>query len=360
MRVGIDRPIPGGGRFFDDDGIVHEASIEAIAAAGITKGCNPPYQTAYCPSAPVTRGQMAAFLVRALDLSDTGGGNSFVDDDGSVFEADIARLAAAGITKGCNPPVNDHFCPNDRVTRGQMAAFLVRALAYTDGGAGDLFTDDDGSVFESQIDRLAVAGVTKGCNPPANDHFCPNDFVTRAEMATFLTRALDLRSRAVPERLQGMRGTELDILGDAESRGCSDGDGSECSLSYTVDGEFHFVAGWYAPSWSSLTATQRSQFLSDKVRVDAVFDDVPLTLPDPEVIYDGDQTYKIYSYSFPDWLEGNHVLEVITVDEVNDYEWTAVVTITARGPGYQGLPPTEQWRILAPPPSLRLEKWAAP
>ncbi len=53
-------------------------------------------------------------------------GSVFVDDDGSVFEADIERLAAAGITKGCNPPVNDRFCPNDPVTRGQMAAFLVR------------------------------------------------------------------------------------------------------------------------------------------------------------------------------------------------------------------------------------------
>ena len=52
----------------------------------------------------------------------------FVDDDVSVFEADIERLAAAGITRGCNPPVNDRFCPDDPVTRGQMAAFLHRAL----------------------------------------------------------------------------------------------------------------------------------------------------------------------------------------------------------------------------------------
>jgi hypothetical protein len=51
-----------------------------------------------------------------------------VDDDGSIFEADIAKLAAAGITRGCNPPVNDRFCPTDPVTRQQMAAFLHRAL----------------------------------------------------------------------------------------------------------------------------------------------------------------------------------------------------------------------------------------
>ena len=70
---------------------------------------------------------MAAFLVRFLGLSDDGGGNSFIDDDGSTFENDIAKLAAAGITAGCNPPTNDRFCPEQSVTRGQMAAFLRRA-----------------------------------------------------------------------------------------------------------------------------------------------------------------------------------------------------------------------------------------
>ena len=55
-------------------------------------------------------------------------GTDFVDDDGSVFEQDIEKLAAAGITAGCNPPANTNFCPDSPLTRGQMAAFLVRAL----------------------------------------------------------------------------------------------------------------------------------------------------------------------------------------------------------------------------------------
>ena len=71
-----------------------------------------------------------------------------------------------------------------------MAAFLVRALSYTDNGGGDLFIDDDGSIFEDQIDKLATAGVTLGCNPPTNDLFCPDDNVTRGQMAAFLHRAL--------------------------------------------------------------------------------------------------------------------------------------------------------------------------
>ena len=183
--------LPPGGTFTDDNGNVHEGYIEAIAALGITKGCNPPVNDRYCPSEPVTRGEMAAFLARALDLPPSAD-NAFVDDAASVFEGEINSLAHAGITKGCDPPLNQHFCPNDPVTRGQMAAFLVRAFGYTDNGGGNLFTDDDGSVFEDDIDRLGTAGVTKGCNPPANDMFCPNDLVRRDQMASFLGRALGL------------------------------------------------------------------------------------------------------------------------------------------------------------------------
>lgn len=115
-----------GGAFIDDDGNVHEGYIEAIAAEGITRGCNPPDNDRYCPADPVTRGEMAAFLTRALSLAGSGT-DRFVDDEDSIFEDDINALAEAGITRGCNPPDNDRFCADDPVTRAQMAAFLHRA-----------------------------------------------------------------------------------------------------------------------------------------------------------------------------------------------------------------------------------------
>ena len=177
------------GRFIDDGLSIFEADIEWMADQGITKGCNPPLNDRFCPSDPVTRGEMAAFLVRGLDLTDRQD-NPFRDDDGSIFEADIERLAAAGITSGCNPPANDRFCPDRPVTRGEMAALLVRALDYTDDGGGDLFLDDNDSIFENHIDRLATAGVTKGCNPPANDRYCPDHVAPRGQMGAFLHRAL--------------------------------------------------------------------------------------------------------------------------------------------------------------------------
>ncbi|MCP4303640.1 MAG: hypothetical protein GY788_01905 [bacterium] len=171
--------------------IANSAFIDEIiwlSDQSITKGCNPPANSRFCPTDPVTRGEMAAFLVRVLNLSgpDTA---PFTDAVGSIFEADIAKLAAAGITKGCNPPANSNYCPNRVVTRGEMAAFLVRAFDL-ETGSGNTFTDDDESVFEVDIARLATAGVTKGCNPPANTRFCPDSPVTREQMAAFLSRAV--------------------------------------------------------------------------------------------------------------------------------------------------------------------------
>ncbi len=188
--------LPPGGTFLDDDNSQHQGSIEAIAALGITRGCNPPVNDLFCPKDSVTRAQMAAFLVRALDLPPTTQA-PFVDIDG-VFVDDINRLAASGITRGCNPPANNRYCPDRSVSRAQMAAFLVRALGLP-ATTTSPFTDSAG-VFQDDINRLAAAGITVGCNPPANDRFCPDSHVTREQMATFLTRGLGLTPLNPPPR----------------------------------------------------------------------------------------------------------------------------------------------------------------
>lgn len=177
------------GRFHDDDGSTFEADIEWIADRGITRGCNPPANTEFCPGAVVSRGEMATFLVRALGLA-ASRNDTFDDDTGSVHEAAIDAFAAAGITRGCDPPSNDRFCPDGSVTRGEMATFLARALRLP-AAQSDVFGDDDGSLHEDAVDRLAAAGITRGCNPPTNSRFCPDHPVTRGEMAALLRRALE-------------------------------------------------------------------------------------------------------------------------------------------------------------------------
>lgn len=187
--------LPPGGTFYDDDGSVHEGAIEALVATGITNGCTTT-PARFCPRDPVTREAMAAFLVRALGLETTEATNLFMDDDESAFEAEIDSLAAAGIATGCG---NGLFCPKRLVTRAEMATFLVRAFAGEGpfDPAPNAFLDDEGSVHEPDIDRLASMGVTNGCG---EERYCPFGAVTRAEMASFITRALGLEPIVPPVR----------------------------------------------------------------------------------------------------------------------------------------------------------------
>jgi len=178
-----------GSPFVDDNGHIFENAITWLANKGITQGCNPPTNDRFCPDDPVTRGQMAVFLVRAFGYSDNGGGNLFVDDNGLFYENSADRLFTAGVTVGCNPPTNNRYCGERDVTRGQMAAFLARAFDLAPYNGPDRFVDDNGHLFEGAIERLAQAGITLGCNPPTNNRFCPDQAVTRGQMAAFLKRA---------------------------------------------------------------------------------------------------------------------------------------------------------------------------
>ncbi len=173
ITLTIQRPYP----FTDIDGFENE--IAWLYREGITGGCT---STRFCPTNSVTRGQMAAFLNRALGLPATGS-DFFDDDDGTAFEGDINRLAAAGITGGC---ATRRFCPGATVTREQMASFLARAFNLP-GATSDYFGDDKASIHEGDINRLAQSGITGGC---ATGRYCPSSHVTREQMAAFLYRAL--------------------------------------------------------------------------------------------------------------------------------------------------------------------------
>jgi hypothetical protein len=174
-------------RFVDISGSVFLSAIEHLAVVGVTQGCNPPHNTSYCPDNRVTRGQMAAFLARAFDLPQTSQ-DFFSDDEGAFYEDAANRMAAGGLTTGCAP---NRYCGEQAIPRAQMAAMLSRGLNLPPSGS-DRFVDDNASQFEGAINRVAAAGITFGCNPPQNSRFCPGDSVTRGQMAGFVRRTLDL------------------------------------------------------------------------------------------------------------------------------------------------------------------------
>ncbi len=165
--------------FNDIAGHQFEADINWLRTHGLTSGCG---GGRYCPDGLVTRAQMATFLDRALGLPATGA-DHFTDDEGSVHEAAINRLATAGITTGCEAA---RYCPSGLVTRAQMATFLARAFDLDASGV-DWFGDDDRSIHQGSINRVAWAGITHGCRPSA---YCPDGRVTRGQMAAFLHRAM--------------------------------------------------------------------------------------------------------------------------------------------------------------------------
>ncbi|WP_052343677.1 S-layer homology domain-containing protein [Bacillus massiliigorillae] len=113
---------------FSDVGAASVASgyIQSAVEAGIINGF--PDGT-YRPNESVTRGQLAIFLSRAFNLTDTAPVNFSDVSKNSVAYEYIGRLVAANITMGYG---DNTFRPNDAVTRGQFSAFLTRAIQYVE------------------------------------------------------------------------------------------------------------------------------------------------------------------------------------------------------------------------------------
>ena len=177
--------------FIDDNTQQLEDEINRIASAGITLGCDKARRL-YCPDKPVTRAQMAAFLTRALKLPTPTNAKAFADiPTDHTFRNAIAAIASAGITLGCDK-ARRLYCPDKPVTRAQMAAFLTRALKLPTPTNAKAFADiPTDHTFRNAIAAIASAGITLGCDK-ARRLYCPDKPVTRAQMAAFLTRALEI------------------------------------------------------------------------------------------------------------------------------------------------------------------------
>lgn len=166
--------------FTDIAGSQFAGDIDWAYNNDITRGCT---TTKFCPTAVVTRDQMASFLDRMFKFPTTAQ-DFFTDDEGNQHEGAINRLAAAGVTGGCSA---SKYCPGATVTREQMASFIARAadLPYP---ANNPFYDDDFRPHEGNINRIAAEGIGTGCG---TYRFCPAAGVTRGQMVAFLHRITD-------------------------------------------------------------------------------------------------------------------------------------------------------------------------
>jgi hypothetical protein len=166
--------------------------IERLATAGITGGCG---GGNYCPETAVSRGQMAVFLERGMNSSSytppAATGTVFGDVPTSYWSASwVEKLFADGITGGCG---GGNYCPDLAVSRAQMAVFLLRAKhgsSYTPPPATGVFPDVPTSYWAAPwIEQLYAESITGGCG---GGNYCPDQSVTRGQMAVFLVRTFSL------------------------------------------------------------------------------------------------------------------------------------------------------------------------
>jgi len=165
--------------------------INAMYVRKITSGClaNPPQ---YCPDATTTRGEMAVFLITAIEGNNpyTYTLTPYFSDVPAThpFFKWIQKLTDLGITGGCSPGL---FCPDDPVTRGEMAVFVIASrygkiqFSYP---STPYFTDVPVSnPFFPFVQKMAQQGITAGCTPTT---FCPDVSLTRGQMAVFIITGL--------------------------------------------------------------------------------------------------------------------------------------------------------------------------
>jgi hypothetical protein len=192
----LDIPLTGTGTdlpVFNDvpAGSFAEDFINTVYYNSITAGCG---DGNYCPDAEVSRMQMAVFLLKALGEQPAANCTGIFDDvdaqtgGNEVVCKYIEKFSTLGITAGCG---SNNFCPNDSVTRMQMAVFITKALNEAPAPAcnGD-FNDVDANTggtpaFCQYIEKFATLGITSGCGTGI---YCPLNPVSRAQMAVFLTK----------------------------------------------------------------------------------------------------------------------------------------------------------------------------
>lgn len=169
--------------------------IEGFYNAGITAGCSVSPKM-YCPDNSVTRGEMAVFIERAMGNFTPAPSPSDMFTDiaiGDPFKPFVEELYNDGITSGCSTsPLM--YCPSLPVTRGQMAVFIERALGNFSPhpSPNGMFTDlSPADPFTPFIEQLYNDGITSGCSASPLK-YCPGAFVTRGEMAVFLDRAFGI------------------------------------------------------------------------------------------------------------------------------------------------------------------------
>ena len=203
VAVAAAAPVAAQTAGFDDvaEDAYYSVPVAALAERGVFVGTE--CAEGFCPDDPIDRKTMAVWLVRALDGTDPSAVSESRFDDvdtDSLHAPFIERMAELGVTRGCGD--GSGFCPDDVVSRGQMAVFLASAYGLLPGPDPG-FSDVGDEWYAAAVASLVASGITTGCGD--GTMFCPQGDTGRAHMATFMHRAhgrADQPSNGPPERLR--------------------------------------------------------------------------------------------------------------------------------------------------------------
>ncbi len=176
--------------FFSDVQSGHWAIgyISKIACEGIASGCG---GGQYCPANSVSRAQMAAFIIRALEGDPSpgycGGQDPFIDVSSDHWACGhIKRLSELGISSGYP---DGTYRPTYKVSRAEMAIYIIRALygdSFSYSGTPYFSDVPDSHWAFKYIQRIYEDGISTGYQ---DGTYRPTHKVSRAEMAVYVTRA---------------------------------------------------------------------------------------------------------------------------------------------------------------------------
>ncbi|MFP4635031.1 MAG: S-layer homology domain-containing protein, partial [Nitriliruptoraceae bacterium] len=180
----------------DDISAAHIDAIDCLVQLGVAEGLGSDVGTHYLPDGEVRRDQMASFVIRTLEAAGAGlpaGEDGRFDDvpPDNVHRDAIEQLAEIGVVQGVT---EDTYDPDAPVSRDQMASFLLRATAwYQDteveeltGGATN-FDDIGSSAHAEAIAGIYHLGITYGTKADVSGaRYEPAAMVTREQMASFL------------------------------------------------------------------------------------------------------------------------------------------------------------------------------
>ncbi len=370
---GIDRACPDAAqnldRFTDTAPGTHYATINCTGYYEITRGSTGAAGgRTYSPQDPVTRGQMATFTTRMLELvqeRELAMEVAFLDDD-VIHQPNIRKLATAGVVQGVG---DDVFAPGRHVTRAQMATFVTRAIEEVIGEAlpRQSAFDDVSGTHAVNIEKLTAVGVVTGL---ADGGYGPDRTITREQMSSFLARGMDVIAEyaAFPDFVEPVDGTpstdaweSVPQPGVRALTGLAIGSHERFDrVRFDLDGEFG--AGWRVEYASEARRPGTDEVL--EVEGDALLRLTIIGVDPDDALPDGVETWVAERMNAP---MKNVVTEVVNAG-VRRGQHTVYIGVTGVLPmivsqlssperividvfrGFTPLPPTEILPPLQPPP----------